>query len=66
MEEKIQIVILSRDRPGFLRQTIDSVLNQKILFGAVEIIISDNSNKDDVSEMESFSLSYETFSISDF
>jgi len=51
MEEKIQIVILSRDRPGFLRQTIDSVLNQKILFGAVEIIISDNSNKDDVSEM---------------
>jgi|SaaInlStandDraft_4_1057021.scaffolds.fasta_scaffold25480_2 cellulose synthase/poly-beta-1,6-N-acetylglucosamine synthase-like glycosyltransferase len=51
MKDIVQIVILSRDRPKYLKQTVDSVLNQKISREKFEIIISDNSDKDDVKEM---------------
>jgi cellulose synthase/poly-beta-1,6-N-acetylglucosamine synthase-like glycosyltransferase len=51
MKGIVQIVILSRDRAEYLKQTIDSVLNQKTSIEGIEIIVSDNSNKDDVMEM---------------
>ena len=47
----IQIIILSRDRPDYLKETIQSVLNQKISREKIEIIISDNSDKNDVKGM---------------
>tara|TARA_B100000989_G_C19513276_1_gene460256 strand:- start:305 stop:1216 length:912 start_codon:yes stop_codon:yes gene_type:complete len=46
----LQVYILSRDRPIFLKQAIDSVLNQKTLI-EFELIISDNSEGIDVNKM---------------
>ena len=51
MKNIVQVVILSRDRPKYLKQTIDSILNQKILREKFEITISDNSDKNNVMEM---------------
>lgn len=51
--EKLQIYILSRDRPNFLKETIDSVLNQDQLQIEYELIISDNSENSDVRKMVS-------------
>ena len=47
---KLQVYILSRDRPNFLKQAIDSVLNQKIQID-FELIISDNSESNDIRKM---------------
>ncbi len=46
----LQVYILSRDRPVFLKQAIDSVLNQKSPID-FELIISDNSESIDVNKM---------------
>ncbi len=51
MKEDIQIYILSRDRPNFLREAIDSALKQNNSLIKFEIIISDNSENDDVCKM---------------
>jgi glycosyltransferase involved in cell wall biosynthesis len=50
-KENIQIYILSRNRPVFLRLAIDSLLKQNHSLIKFEIIISDNSDNDDVREM---------------
>ena len=49
--EMLQIYILSRDRPNFLKETIDSVLNQDQFHIKYELIISDNSESSDVKKM---------------
>ena len=46
----LQVYILSRDRPVFLKQAIDSILNQQIQID-FELIISDNSMGDEVKKM---------------
>lgn len=51
MRDIVRIVILSRDRPEYLRETIDSVLRQKMSNKKYEIVISDNSVKNDVQRM---------------
>ena len=51
MRDIVQIVILSRDRPEYLKETINSVLNQKLLGIEVEVVISDNSERSEVEEM---------------
>lgn len=51
MKENIQIYILSRDRPDFLKEAIDSALNQNYPSTEFEIIISDNSESDSVEKM---------------
>ena len=48
---QIQIYILSRDRPNFIKEAIDSVLNQNDSLMKFEIIISDNSKSDYVCKM---------------
>jgi len=51
MSDTIQIVILSRDRPDYLKKTIQSVLNQSLLTAKIKIIVSDNSEKSEVKKM---------------
>jgi hypothetical protein len=51
IKSTIRIVILSRDRPKYLKETIDSVLNQKPLMAKIKIVISDNSEKNEVEKM---------------
>ena len=51
MKENIQLYILSRDRPNFLKKAIDSALNQNPSSINFEIIVSDNSESDDVSKL---------------
>jgi glycosyltransferase involved in cell wall biosynthesis len=51
MKDVVQIVILSKDRPKYLKETIDSVLNQSLSSEIVKIVISDNSEKNEVGEM---------------
>jgi hypothetical protein len=46
----LQVYILSRDRPNFLKEAIDSVLNQENSID-IELIISDNSEGEDVRNM---------------
>ena len=48
---KFQIVILSRDRPEYLKQAIDSVLNQNKGLVDFELVVSDNSEKKEVGKM---------------
>ena len=48
---KIQIVILSRDRPEFLKMSIDSVIAQNKSSLDVELIVSDNSESINVANM---------------
>lgn len=50
-KENIQIYILSRNRPNYLREALDSVLKQNHSLIKFEIIISDNSDNDDVCNM---------------
>lgn len=49
MQVKVQVFILARDRPGFLKEAIDSVLAQQI--ADVEIVVSDNSEHDEVESL---------------
>lgn len=58
--ESLQVYILSRDRPVFLKQAIDSILNQKFLI-EFELIISDNSEGSDVEKMIAKSYSQRKF-----
>jgi glycosyltransferase involved in cell wall biosynthesis len=51
MKETVQIVILSRDRPKYLKESLDSVLNQNLSKVAVKVIVSDNSEKEEVRKM---------------
>ena len=51
MPASIQLVIFSRDRADFLKKTLDSALKQDYSEITYEIIISDNSEGDDVSEL---------------
>lgn len=46
---RVQIYILSRDRPVYFRQTLESALAQNV--AGVEIVVSDNSNQDVIQEM---------------
>lgn len=48
---KFQIVILSRDRPEYLKQSINSVLNQNRGLVKFELIVSDNSEGTGVERM---------------
>jgi len=50
-KEKIQIYILSRNRPGYLREALDSLLKQNHSLIQFEIIISDSSDNEDVRNM---------------
>ena len=50
-KEKIQIYILSRNRPGYLREALDSLLKQNHSSIQFEIIISDSSDNEDVCNM---------------
>ena len=56
----LQVYILSRDRPIYLKQAIDAVLNQQPLLD-FELIISDNSEKSDVRNMIANSYSNRKF-----
>jgi glycosyltransferase involved in cell wall biosynthesis len=46
MKETVQIVILSRDRPKYLEESLDLVLNQNLSKVAVKVIVFDNSEKE--------------------
>jgi cellulose synthase/poly-beta-1,6-N-acetylglucosamine synthase-like glycosyltransferase len=48
---QLQIVILSRDRPQYLKETIDSALSQTGAKISYEVIISDNSEKNEVNDL---------------
>ena len=50
MKNLLQITILTRNRSEFLKQTIESVLNQKKTALKYELIISDNSDSDNSKE----------------
>ena len=60
MSNLLQIVILSRDRPNFLSKTIESATNLNASDISYEIIISDNSESDDVNNLfkENYSKSH--------
>ena len=51
MSNLLQIVILSRDRPIFFTKALDSLIHQNISDISYEIIISDNSEADDVNNL---------------
>jgi hypothetical protein len=51
MPHLIQLVIFSRDRADYLKNTLDSALNQEYSEINYEIIISDNSEGDDVNKL---------------
>jgi GT2 family glycosyltransferase len=51
MQDIVQIVILSRDRPEYLKEAIDSVLSQNLSTAVVKIVVSDNSEKNEVEVM---------------
>jgi glycosyltransferase involved in cell wall biosynthesis len=46
---KVQIYILSRDRPHYFRQALESALIQK--YDSIEVVVSDNSEGDAIQEM---------------
>ena len=50
MKNLLQIIILTRNRPEFLKKTVESVLNQQKTSLQYEIIISDNSDSDNSKE----------------
>ena len=52
MKGIIQIYILARDRPKYLKEAIESVLNQKTK-EKIEIIVSDNSENNTVGQIVS-------------
>lgn len=51
MKETVQIVILSRDRAKYLKESLDSVLNQNLSKVTIKVIVSDNSEQEEVREM---------------
>jgi len=51
MTETVQIVILSRDRPAYLKEAIDSALLQNKAMVKIKIVVSDNSEKNDVFDL---------------
>lgn len=51
MIDTVQIVILSRDRPVFLKEAINSALLQNKAMVKIKIIVSDNSEKNDVFDL---------------
>jgi len=51
MKDIVQIVILSRNRPAYLKEAIDSVINQQLTTEQVELIVSDNSSTEEVEKM---------------
>ena len=51
MSKLLQIFILSRDRAIFLKESIDSAIDQSESNYDYEIIVSDNSETDDVNEL---------------
>ena len=51
MKKNIQIYILSRNRPNYLRVALDSLLKQNHSQIKFEIIVSDSSDNDDVCKM---------------
>lgn len=61
--ESLQVYILSRDRPVFLKQAIDSILNQQFPL-EFELIISDNSENSNVKKMITESYSQRKFKYS--
>ena len=50
-KKNIQIYILSRNRPNYLRVALDSLLKQNHSQIKFEIIVSDSSDNDDVCKM---------------
>ena len=48
---QLQIVILSRDRPIYIKEAIESIISQTDVKISYELIISDNSEKEDVSDL---------------
>jgi hypothetical protein len=48
---QLQIVILSRDRPIYIKEAIDSIVSQTDVKISYELIISDNSEKEDVNDL---------------
>lgn len=51
MKNTVRVVILSRDRLKYLKDAIDSVLNQRLSTENIEIVVSDNSEGDAVENM---------------
>ena len=51
LKQNIQFYILSRNRPDYLRVTLDSLLKQNHSLIKFEIIISDSSDNEDVYKM---------------
>ncbi len=51
IKDTIRIVVQSRDRPKYLKHTVNSVLNQNPSVAKYNIVISDNSDTDEVEEM---------------
>ena len=51
MQNLLQIVILARDRPIFLNKAIESLVSQTPSKVSYEIIISDNSEGDNVQNL---------------
>ena len=51
LKKNIQFYILSRNRPDYLRVTLDSLLKQNHSLIKFEIIISDSSDNEDVYKM---------------
>jgi len=49
VSSSLQIILLSRDRPNYLREALQSVLSQS--GERIEVIVSDNSDSEDVSRM---------------
>lgn len=49
VSSSLQIILLSRDRPNYLREALQSALSQ--LGERIEVIVSDNSDSEDVSRM---------------
>jgi len=49
MASHLQLYLLSRDRPAYLREALQSALNQA--GENIEVIVSDNSERDDVARM---------------
>jgi len=48
---QLQIVILSRDRPIYIKEAIESIISQTDVKISYELIISDNSEKEDVHDL---------------
>ena len=61
MRNSLRIVIQSRDRPEYLKEAIDSVLNQRQENVDIKLLVSDNSIGDEVGSMVNAFYSDEDF-----